>query len=62
MGLETGVNCQEEPIDETLSVEPSTATEPSPFATRYAKYCGVLKAPPDLSTQHEHYRRGTPKR
>ena len=34
------------------------------FAERYAEFRGCLPAdsPPDLSTQHEHYRLGTPKR
>ena len=34
------------------------------FAERYAQFRGCLPAdtPSDLSTQHEHYRLGTPKR
>ena len=32
------------------------------FGERYAAYCGVISAPPDLAMQHEHYRLGTPKR
>lgn len=37
---------------------------PKSFAERYAKFKGCLPAdvPDDLSTQHEHYRLGTPKR
>lgn len=46
-------------IDE--AAEPVLVTT---FAERYAEFRGCLPAdtPSDLSTQHEHYRLGTPKR
>ncbi|MFO0802458.1 MAG: hypothetical protein U0791_04965 [Gemmataceae bacterium] len=45
-------------------VLPSKDSAPKSFAERYAKFKGCLPegVPEDLSTQHEHYRLGTPKR
>ena len=43
--------------------EPVPAEKPKTFGEQFARFCGAIKdAPPDLSTQHEHYRLGTPKR
>lgn len=51
---------------ERVNITPVVPTEPSrhTFAERYAAFKGCLPddVPEDLSTQHEHYRLGTPKR
>jgi hypothetical protein len=44
-----------------VRIEP-VVEKPKSFGERYAAFCGVIDAPEDLSTQHEHYRLGTPKR
>jgi hypothetical protein len=53
----------EEPKVEGPKAEEPPAEKPKTFGEVFGRFCGVIKdAPPDLSTQHEHYRLGVPKR